>query len=108
MQIPQEWIRAPKTSRQRVRAGWTRLSPRGALTCLGEFRHDATGTRVAHCGHPTALWPYLVTTADGRSYVAPNSRGFVHLATAMQAVEAGIEQHGRRVLFAANGRPMVL
>ena len=86
--MPKEWIRPPKTSRQRIRAGWTRLSPRGALTCCGHFRHES-GWEILHCGHPTANWPYYAVAPDGRTWIAGNGHGFRTLAIAMAAVETG-------------------
>lgn len=34
-------------------------------TCGNEWVHLSSGWRVAHCGHPTALWPYYPVTPHG-------------------------------------------
>lgn len=67
--------------------GWTRLSVDTRVTCYGRWRHDSSGWRVEHCGHPTANWPYLILRPDGDPIVAPNAHGFRTLKLAMQAVE---------------------
>lgn len=70
------------------RAGWTRLSPTGACKTVGRFRHDASGLVVRHCGHPTALWPYMILPADGgRAIVSWTGHGFKTLAVAMDVAE---------------------
>lgn len=51
-----------------VRKGWTKTrEPRSGVA--GEWRHNASGWLVKHCGHPTALWPYygLRPGADERN-----------------------------------------
>lgn len=96
MNVPEEWIRRPKTTRERIRAGWTRLSPRGAMTCCGHFRHTS-GWEILHCGHPTANWPYYLVAPDGRKYVAPHGHGFRLLADAMQMVEGQDFSRCRRI-----------
>lgn len=78
------------------------------MTCFGHWRHEPTGAEISHCGHPTAIWPYLATAADGRDYVAPNGRGFRTLAIAMEAVEAGLERSALRVIFDRAGHPHVV
>ncbi len=50
------------------RAGWTRLSPPGDK-CTARWRH-VSGWTVVHCGHPTALWPYLAISPEGDNYFA--------------------------------------
>jgi len=30
-----------------------------------DFTHK-DGWKITHCGHPTALWPYILQTPDGR------------------------------------------
>jgi hypothetical protein len=72
--------------------GWTKTKAGTHGKCGAEWRHSS-GWTVAHCGHPTALWPfYLIPPGhdDGGPapiVVAPNGRGFQHLAAAMRAVE---------------------
>ncbi len=43
-------------------AGWTAL-PRTDKAGR-DYLHGA-GWRIEHCGHPTALWPYLLIDPDG-------------------------------------------
>lgn len=71
----------------RKRPGWRKISPAGLPTCFGAFKHE-NGCQVEHCGHPTAIWPYLLVTPDGRMLVAQNGRGFRNLTLAMEAAEA--------------------
>lgn len=73
----------------RTRAGWSRLSPEGAPTCHGRFRHDVSGWEVRHCGHQTALWPYVVygPTLGDRGVVSYDGRGFKTLVVAMDVAE---------------------
>jgi hypothetical protein len=82
------------------RAGWIRLSQRGAPTCFGVFRYEPNGCIVEHCGHPTANWPYAINTPDGRMIVAPNGRGFRTLKLAMEATE-GIRRENESMTSAA-------
>jgi hypothetical protein len=70
-----------------MRAGWIRLSAPGANTEWGEFVYEPNGANVSHCGHPTANYPYLVVTRDGRYVLAPNGRAFRLLKDAMAAAE---------------------
>jgi hypothetical protein len=43
-------------------AGWTPLPRTGKAG--REYLHN-DGWRIEHCGHPTALWPYLLIDPDG-------------------------------------------
>jgi hypothetical protein len=52
---------SPKELRLR---GWS-PEPKSRYRC---YRHEA-GWRIEHCGHPTALWPYLLIDPDGRIYL---------------------------------------
>jgi hypothetical protein len=47
-----------------------------------------TGWLVAHCGHPTALWPWAIQDPSGRLVIAPAVLGFQYLADAKQAAVA--------------------
>lgn len=66
--------------------GWTRS---GAGKCDAQWRHNASGWFVEHCGHPTALYPLSLTdpARPGALIVSQNGRGFAHLAKAKAAVE---------------------
>lgn len=74
----------------RERAGWSRISAPGDK-CGALWRHDATGWRVKHCGHPTANWPYYgLDPADPeeRATVTHNGHGFRTLEVAFDCIEA--------------------
>lgn len=65
---------------------WERRA--GSLGKLNtEHHHLPTGSRVLHCGHATANFPYYIVTASGERIVAPNGRGFMRLALAKEYVE---------------------
>jgi len=50
---------SPKELRRR---GWT-AQPKGPGA--GRDYHHQDGWTISHCGHPTALWPYILTSPDG-------------------------------------------
>src|SRR5574340_761229 len=51
------------------------------------------GVRVCHCGHPTALWPYYIETADTEwIFIAPTGRAFHDVATAKEHALALVEK----------------
>ena len=50
------------TPAQLAAAGWRPL-PRSGL--YGRDYEHASGWRIEHCGHPTALWPYLLLDPAG-------------------------------------------
>lgn len=51
------------------------------------FEHPYSGWQIEHCGHPTANWPYTLTSPDGwHLIVGPNGRGFPNLAAAKAGV----------------------
>lgn len=81
--------------RRRERPGWERLSAPGLPTCAGRFEHRS-GWLVEHCGHPTALWPYLlVPPGGGQPVVSFNGQGFASLRVAQEVAErlaAGVLQ----------------
>lgn len=56
------------------------------------WAHVSGLTSVAHCGHPTALFPYLVRDRDHEAVVDSNGRGFQRLEDAMDAAE-GLLDH---------------
>lgn len=77
----------------RVRAGWERIVPPGArpdskLDAI--YRHVASGIEIRHCGHPTANFPYLIYGPNGKTFVAPNGRGYMRLTEAQAAVEGAL------------------
>lgn len=58
--------------------GWRRVD--GGSSKIGaRYAHDS-GYTVAHCGHPTALWPYQLWAPDGAHILAPNGRAWRTLA----------------------------
>jgi hypothetical protein len=58
----------PRPKKPRGRKGWTRI----AGGCGGRWRHDASGWIVAHCGHPTALWPYTARDPEDTGILIPS------------------------------------
>ena len=52
---------SPKELRAR---GWT-PSPKKRYTAGRDYTHS-DGWTIQHCGHPTALWPYILRTPEGR------------------------------------------
>jgi hypothetical protein len=70
----------------RRRPGWTK-------THEGRWDLGATGYRVRHCGHPTALWPYCGETPEDQMILASSGRGIRTLNAAQGVVE--VEALGR-------------
>lgn len=70
---------------KRVRKGWRVL----ASGCGGAWLHVASGWRVQHCGHPTALWPYYMQPPGQQhlAVVSHNGMGFTSLRVAQQVTE---------------------
>jgi hypothetical protein len=64
---------------------WRRIPGFNGGKCFARWVHRS-GWEVHHCGHPTALFPYYVEAPDGRSFIAANGRGFMHLAAANAAI----------------------
>jgi hypothetical protein len=46
--------------------GWTKTGSRFDPGNFGRVYTHKDGWKISHCGHPTALWPYLLTDPDGR------------------------------------------
>lgn len=49
------------TSKELRSAGWS-ADPKPAYRC---YTHPS-GWKIQHCGHPTALWPYLIFDPSGK------------------------------------------
>lgn len=66
---------------------WRRLSPPGQKI-TAHWVH-ASGWELRHCGHPTAIWPYHLTSPDhpGAMVVHQDGRGFRTLEQAQRAVD---------------------
>lgn len=83
---------------------WTRIDA-GYKGCFGVWEH-VSGIQVAHCGHPTALWPYygvdndgvmiLTGWKNGRSGSKTFGTGFPRLAEAQDAIEELVAHPERR------------
>lgn len=58
-------------------------------------RYELHGWVVAHCGHPTALWPWAVYDPAGRLHLSGNAChlgvAFRRLDEALRHVEAHLE-----------------
>lgn len=61
-------------------APWTRTD--GGRGKIGSRYLHPSGYHIAHCGHPTALWPYALYGPDNRMILAPNGRAWRTLADA--------------------------
>lgn len=68
------------------RPSWIRLSAPGPKT-RQKWLHEPSGWRIEHCGHPTAIWPYLVFAPDGQLHTASNGRCHRTLLDAAAFVE---------------------
>lgn len=69
-----------KISRKELRAaGWAPAA--GYRT----YRHTA-GWFIEHCGHPTALWPYMLYDPAGAPILAPNGYAWPTIAAAVDYV----------------------
>lgn len=54
--------------------------------CGATYTHSS-GFVVQHCGHPTALRPYVIIAPDGTHSYAPNGLGFRLLCEAKRRAE---------------------
>jgi protein gp37 len=73
----------------------------------GKGTYTFAGWTVEHCGHPTANFPYMVYTPEGRAVLAPNGRAFQTLA----AAKAEVERRGEALsetLFDLTPQPLKL
>jgi len=52
---------SPKELRER---GWERIPQLPHM--YGRYFRHKLGWKISHCGHPTALWPYILEDPDGR------------------------------------------
>jgi len=70
------------------RAGWERLSEPGDK--LSSCWRHTSGWVVLHCGHQTALWPYMALDPEQRgTYVmSATGRGFANLGHAFDVLAA--------------------
>lgn len=80
----------PRTDSARSRgtqlpAPWRRTDDGAGGKCSSRYAHPA-GYTIAHCGHPTANWPYALYAPNGDMILAPNGRAWqklVHIAIAV-------------------------
>lgn len=77
--------------RTRLPAPWRRVDD--GVGKLGARYALPSGWWIEHCGHPTALWPYLVYSPAGERVLAPNGRAWRSLELA--AAEAMRREAGR-------------
>lgn len=52
-------------SKQREESGWSIVPRSGGSGVFGRDHVHRAGWRIEHCGHPTALWPYLLIDPEG-------------------------------------------
>ena len=87
---PSQAAKAPSRSRK-LRAGKSvngiAWESSGGPTCGKRFWYGDTGWWIEHCGHPTAIRPYLIMAPDGHPVYAPNGAAWRLSFNAKQAVE---------------------
>ena len=67
---------------------WDKFNgPLGIGKIGATYVHNPSGMMVHHCGHPTANFPYYITTPNHERILATNGRGFQRLELAKQHVE---------------------
>ena len=76
--------------RRREVPGWERLSV-SDNKCDQHWRHRASGWRVQHCGHPTALYSVLLIDPEGFEVVSHNGQAFGGVRIARAMVEGVLE-----------------
>lgn len=64
---------------------WTKIATNACGK--GTYKSDC-GWIIQHCGHPTANYPYMLYTPDGRPQLAANGRAHQNLAAAKAAATA--------------------
>ena len=69
-----------KQRRTLLPAPWRRVD--GGSGKLGSVYAHPAGYTIQHCGHPTALWPYLLEGPAGEVILAPNGRAWQNLQAA--------------------------
>lgn len=75
---------------RRARPGWAAVGDRPTNGKAQASQHLASGWVVAHCGHPTANWPFYAkhaSLADKACVVTHNGLGWRTLALAQEAIE---------------------
>lgn len=78
-----------------VKDDWTK-------TTKLKYRHTS-GYEIQHCGHPTALFPYMICTPSGLPVIAPNHMAFSKLKQAQSA--AVLLADGKLEPYSTHGGP---
>ena len=76
----------------RQRSGWRKVKEAVCGHTCGAWWQSHGGHMVQHCGHPTALRPYLIITPDGTPVLDGTSQVFpklIHAQRAVEMIEAG-------------------
>lgn len=71
----------------RYAAGWTRLTDPKRGTVAQAHIHEATGWKLVHCGHPTALYPWYLVDPEHPTVptVSETGRAFRTMVAAFRA-----------------------
>lgn len=72
-----------------LRAGWTRVDPRPWTKCRARWVH-ASGWKLNHCGHPTALRPWALYAPDGRMVLRGAEHGDPTKGAAWERLDAAM------------------
>lgn len=73
----------------RARPGWRRTDDTGQK-CSAVWEHP-TGWRLEHCGHPTALHPWLLIAPDGRVHKSGAVSGDPDLGRAWDRLDEAMD-----------------
>lgn len=73
----------------RARPGWVRVDGTGSK--LAAVWEHPTGWRLQHCGHPTALHPWLLIAPDGRVHKSGAVNGDPDLGRAWDRLDEAMD-----------------
>jgi hypothetical protein len=82
MNLYATWRFSPKIAAE---LGWTCVHRNSVIAKATRWQHR-DGWTLAHCGHPTALYPWVLRDPQGGMVLAPNGRAWASLPDAMQHV----------------------
>lgn len=71
-------------------AGWRRIDNK-VLGKVASIYVHRDGWELSHCGHPTALWPYLLVDATGRVHLTGSRHGKLDHGTAWPTVRSAVD-----------------
>ena len=72
--------------------GWTPDPPPADKHMIGRCYTHRDGWHISHCGHPTALWPYVLKNPAGRMILTGAAvSGNPEFGTAWPTVAAAVD-----------------